>query len=301
MLLLLPGIAMESGAKPGIGISQISCSGGQITLVWVGPGGGATNRVVWSPSLGLGATQEVVWQGVLTNGTPPWYDVGCTTKVATASLTSGFFRLYGSLPFANVATPQFTSAGGQYLNQLPLGWTGSDHSAIFQLQVSPNAQFNSQINETWPLGTNENVSFASNQALYCRVRAWSYYPENGGQAGGWSAVQTNQGFVSTAPTFTGLPVSVTNTTLVVNWSAIPMSCIYQFQYSSRADFSTNIAETWPLGNLETIWIGQNGWQFLRVRAWSQLPEAGGLATDWSQVGSCYFTVQPSVSTILLHE
>lgn len=69
----------------------------------------------------------------------------------------------------------------------------------------------------------------------------------------------------------------------LQWTHDPYgNFIYQLMEDTRPDFSTpNAPQYWPSGNGEPIPPKAPGTYYYRVRAWNQLPEQGGAASDWS--------------------
>lgn len=232
-------------------------------------------------------------------GTAPWFDVGMTSTVELAS-TSGFYKITCFMSPGALSAPDIHVPSSHVLDTLPIGWTGPAGAALYQLQTSPDPQFLTAVRETWPLGTYEPVTVQSSGDYFSRVRGWSYYPESGGIHGSWSVVGSNRIFVSSAPAPVVLPSTTTNAHIHAAWPPVPFTRIYQLQYTSIPGFTVNIAETWPGDPGEELFLGADATFFVRVRAWSDLPELGGVTTAWSAPTTCSATVQlpsPTISNI----
>lgn len=70
----------------------------------------------------------------------------------------------------------------------------------------------------------------------------------------------------------------------LKWSKNAGDYIYQLVEDTKPDFSTpDLPQYWPTGNFEYIPPREPGTYYYRVRAWTNLPESGGIASGWSNV------------------
>ena len=304
--VLLPAIivlgAFATQAQDfGVRFESVQTTENQIVIKWVGRGG-STNLLLKSESLGA-PFMPMATNVIPVGGIAPWFDVGMTSTVELAA-TSGFYKISCFIPAEAPSAPDILVPPAHVLDTLPIGWTGPAGAALYQLQTSPDPQFLTAVRETWPLGTFEPVTVQASGDYFSRVRGWNYYPESGGIHGPWSVVGSNRIFVSSAPAPVVLPSTTTNAHIHAGWTPVPYARIYQLQYTPSPGFTGNIAETWPGDPGDELFFGTDSTHFVRVRAWSDLPEIGGVTTAWSAPTTCSATVQlppPTITNITMSD
>lgn len=286
--IVLDAAAVTQG--PGLRVTSVARTSNGSEVVWVARGAGSTNELVQF-SLPSGGSTNVLHSVVPAGGVAPWYDVTVTSLVPV-SISGSFLRVLGPKIGPPQAIPQLAGSPDQ---QTPawVGWSdvSSNGAAIHQFQASPVADFSAAVMETWPMGNGESIAVLGSTDLFCRVRAWSYYPEAGGVAGAWSSARVQRVMLNNPPQGLRVPGLTTQRAFSVSWSAPSLTTIHQVQYSPSDAFTGDVAETWPLGTQEIAQVAQNGVSYFRVRAWSHMPESGGVASAWSAVAACTSAVQ----------
>ena len=121
----------------------------------------------------------------------------------------------------------------------------------------------------------------SDSTYFVRIRAWSDLPELGGVTTVWSALTTCLANVQLPPpTITNITMSDVHA-VNVDWTDIDGCAIYELQISDEIAFLSWVGY-WPTQSYEfDAPVGSWNPVYARVRAWSALPEAGGVAGHWS--------------------
>lgn len=164
---------------------------------------------------------------------------------------------------------------------LNVKWSAIPLASMYQFQFSPSSSFAFNVAEAWPLGTEQESFLGEDAPFFFRVRAWSAAPETGGVATAWSAVTSCVAVVQLpAPVITNIALFGTNEVNVF-WTVVPGTRIYEIQKAATNSFVPYVAY-WPSNSFEFgIPLSAGLTNFFRVRAWSSLPETGGVAGHWS--------------------
>ncbi|PIW64253.1 MAG: hypothetical protein COW12_07060, partial [Candidatus Omnitrophica bacterium CG12_big_fil_rev_8_21_14_0_65_45_16] len=67
-----------------------------------------------------------------------------------------------------------------------LVWDPINGAGIYQVQLSPDQTFQTNVDERWPTGAVEPFNIVQEGTYFARVQAWTDIPQNGGTATGWS-------------------------------------------------------------------------------------------------------------------
>jgi hypothetical protein len=211
--------------------------------------------------------------------------------------SSGWSNIVSTVVSSPLATPTITPLGTLIAGQsVPVKWSSVSGAFIYQLVMDTTSAFGSaNERQFWPQSPTDTIPNIPIGTYYFKVRAWSNIPENGGAASWWS--QTVTATVTTFPTPVINPVNETyaGQVIPVTWNAITGAKMYQVQFDTQNDFaSSNKKEFWPQSAIEQIPGQTAGTYYIRVRAWTDAPENGGVRSVWSSVVT--ITVLPSINT-----
>ncbi len=202
----------------------------------------------------------------------------------------------------SLTDPGTTDTDGNY--QLQWSDQSGSGATIYELWEDDNASFTSP-NYYWPTPNNQWVT-NGNGTYYYRVRAWTNTPENGGVSSGWSNVVDMIVDIPAAPpntpTLSDPGGTDTDGIYTVQWTDESSSgaTIYELQDYYNTTFE-NPGRYWPSSNSEQITQTTNGTYYYRVRAWTDVPENGGVSSGWSNIVDIIVDTSTTVNPPVLYD
>ncbi len=183
-----------------------------------------------------------------------------------------------------------------------LTWSKVSTAKMYQVYMDTTSSFSSSnLKQFWPSSNSEPIPAQAAGTYYFKVRGWTAAPEKGGNATYWSqtltlTVQQKIPVIDHANDPVP-PAVVYPATFTVDWSDVPGTKIYEVNMIEYGAGSGTKREFWPSGSVETITPLKPGIFNITVRAWSDLPENGGVATAWSKPLQLHFRpAKPYLST-----
>ena len=216
---------------------------------------------------------------------PGQSDNGGTLYIDDINLTGGTPPVTPNPPTGLTSNADNPDLDGGYT----VSWTAVSGASNYQLQEANNENF-TDATDYYPSGTYINISKNPNTEkgkYQYRVRT-----NLSGNYGSFSApIVVTVGTNPTTPTLT-VPSADYNGNYLVEWTDVGSSgaTIYELIESTSSDFSTNVNNYWPTLANNRMFNYTNGTYYYKVRAWTAVPEHGGLSSGWSSAGSCTVTM-----------
>jgi len=180
-----------------------------------------------------------------------------------------------------------------------INFNALDGAVIYQVQVIKNGQV---VYEGFPSGNFEPIHLSENGNYEARVRASKNQQIENGPLSLWSDPQSFAVDIFALRQITDAPTPALDSAgrLSINWPALQNTRIYEVQLSKDPDFKTIDQSFWPSGSHEEITLPNDGSFFVRVRAWSELPENSGIASQFFSFDPIVFA-KPQAQISLLEK
>jgi hypothetical protein len=171
----------------------------------------------------------------------------------------------------------------------PISWNLVSDAALYQLQESTDSAFGTVSDEFWPTNSYDEITDRQGGTYYYRVKAWSSTPETGGVSSDWSDTITVTVGISAPVASANMASILPGGQFVFSWDSIEGAVIYEVDgriqdFPGLPNPPVWNRTSWPTGISETITIDSGSAQYyFRVRAWTDLPENDGTASEWSNI------------------
>ncbi|MDP3786785.1 MAG: discoidin domain-containing protein [Candidatus Omnitrophota bacterium] len=245
-------------------------------------GAGGWQKLVWNYS-GKASASDVYQVKFMAY--PGAADDGGTLYMDDVNLTGGTAPATPNPPGGFTSDAADPDLDGNYT----ISWNAVSGATNYQLQEANNENFTNATN-FYPTGTSQGITKNPNTQkgkYQYRVRT-----NLSGNYGSYTApIIITVGTSPETPTLT-VPSTDNNGNYLVEWTDVSSSgaTVYELLESTSADFSTALKTMWPTLPQERMFNYTNGTYYYKVRAWTAVPEQGGLSSNWSNVASCAVTM-----------